>query len=246
MRNLFSGTDDGDPLEEIEILTDEYDVSHVYADDLYSLAYGNGYVQARDRLFQMEVFRLIGKDESASVLGSGQLASDIQVTRDLYTDEERQRMWEMASTTKEADTSNYLGISATGGETIPRINRGSWNHLVAFRDEPKRDVAEGVLPPSNTGHLTADEFANYLATGEQPDRLTDQLELYVNFEFKHLPLFREEVEAATERSETLVAGPSPRRTPEVSLDERFDASDLPLPDAVSDEAAEPSDITGRR
>ena len=65
--------DDGatDTLEEIEILRDEFNVSHVYADDLYSLAYGNGYVQARDRLFQLEVFRLIAKGESASMLGSG-------------------------------------------------------------------------------------------------------------------------------------------------------------------------------
>ena len=88
-----------DTLQEIEILRDEYNVSHVYADDLYSLAYGNGYVQARDRLFQLEVFRLIAKGESASMLGSGQLASDIMVTRDLYTEEERERMWETASPT---------------------------------------------------------------------------------------------------------------------------------------------------
>ncbi|QLD87905.1 penicillin acylase family protein [Natronomonas salina] len=90
-------------LEEIEILTDEYGVSHVYADDVYSLSYGNGYVQARDRLFQMDALRLVGRGESARWLGPAQLPSDIEVRRDLYSREEINRQWEDASeTTKEA------------------------------------------------------------------------------------------------------------------------------------------------
>jgi acyl-homoserine lactone acylase PvdQ len=97
-----------DPLDEIEIQTDDFNVSHVYAADLYSLAYGNGYVQARNRLFQMEVFRLIGKGESASVLGEGQLASDIQITRDLYTQEERERMWETESSTTREGVKGFV------------------------------------------------------------------------------------------------------------------------------------------
>ncbi len=90
-------------LGEIEILTDEYGVSHVYADDVYSLAYGNGYVQARDRLFQMDALRLVGRGESARWLGPAQLASDIEVRRDLYSRERINRQWEAASeTTREA------------------------------------------------------------------------------------------------------------------------------------------------
>ena len=133
-----------------------------------------------------------------------------------------------ADWTAEADTSSYLGISAAGGETIPRLERGSWNHLVAFREAPREDVAEGVLPPSNSGHLGADEFATYLATGERPDRHTDQLDCYVDFEFKHLPLFREAVEDVAVESETLVAGPpTPGQLTTVPTDDRFDADDLP-------------------
>lgn len=90
---------DDDPLDGIEILTDEYGVSHVYADDLYDLCYGNGYVQARDRLFQMDAIRLVGRGESAEWLGPAQLPSDIQVKRDLYTEEEIDRQWESASPT---------------------------------------------------------------------------------------------------------------------------------------------------
>lgn len=83
-------------LEEIEILRDEYGESHVYADSLYGLGYGNGYVQAGDRLFQMDLVRHIGYGNSASVLGPAQLSSDIQVKRDLYSREEIHREWENA------------------------------------------------------------------------------------------------------------------------------------------------------
>jgi acyl-homoserine lactone acylase PvdQ len=85
--------------EEVEILTDEYNESHVYADSLYGLSYGNGYVQARDRLFIMDIVRHIGYGNSAKVLGPAQLPSDIQVKRDLYSEEQIEAQWENASET---------------------------------------------------------------------------------------------------------------------------------------------------
>jgi penicillin amidase len=97
----LQGQEDG-PLEEVEILTDEYGVSHVYADDVYSLAYGNGYVQARDRLFQMDALRLVGRGESAEWLGPAQLPSDIEVRRDLYSRDRINQQWEDASETTRA------------------------------------------------------------------------------------------------------------------------------------------------
>ncbi len=78
------------------IKTDEYGVSHIYADDLETLSYANGYVQARDRLFQMDALRHIGYGDSASILGEEQLHSDVQVTRDLYTREEIRAQYEAA------------------------------------------------------------------------------------------------------------------------------------------------------
>lgn len=103
-----AGTASADPLDEIEILTTEYGESHVYVPDdadnaLYLLSYGNGYVQARDRLFQMDVIRHVGYGNSAAVIGPAQLPSDIAVRRDLYSPEEISRQWAEASdTTREA------------------------------------------------------------------------------------------------------------------------------------------------
>ncbi|HUR25097.1 MAG TPA: penicillin acylase family protein [Candidatus Thermoplasmatota archaeon] len=67
------------------IRTDGYGVPHIYADDEYTLFYANGYVQARDRLFQLDVLRHVGYGDSAVIAGAGQLASDMAVRRDLYS-----------------------------------------------------------------------------------------------------------------------------------------------------------------
>lgn len=101
-----SGTAAG-PLNEIEIITDEYGESHIYADDVYHLGYGNGYVQARDRLFLMDVIRHIGYGDSASVLGPAQIPSDIQVKRDLYSEAEIEQQWENAPEPVRQATQGY-------------------------------------------------------------------------------------------------------------------------------------------
>lgn len=86
-----------DPLNSVEIQTDEYNVSHLYSDDLYDLVFANGYVQARDRLFEMDALRHVGYGNSAEVIGEAQLQSDIEVRRDLYNKEEIERQYENAS-----------------------------------------------------------------------------------------------------------------------------------------------------
>jgi penicillin G amidase len=70
--------------------TDAYGVTHIYTDDAYALFFANGFVQARDRLFQIDVLRHVGYGDSASVIGPAQLGSDAQVRRDLYTRDEMQ------------------------------------------------------------------------------------------------------------------------------------------------------------
>lgn len=78
------------------IKTDGFGVSHIYADDPYSLWFANGYVQARDRLFQMDILRQVGYGESARHLGDGQLGLDFEIHRELYTREELQAQLDAA------------------------------------------------------------------------------------------------------------------------------------------------------
>lgn len=57
---------------------------------------GKGNVQARDRLFQMDILRHFARRDRASVLGPSQLPSDVQVIRDLYSTQELERQYENA------------------------------------------------------------------------------------------------------------------------------------------------------
>ena len=83
-----------DAPQSVTITRDPYGVPHIYADTLYALFWGNGYAQAQDRLFQMDVLRHVGKGESARFLGPSQLEMDLATRRELYTDAERTARWE--------------------------------------------------------------------------------------------------------------------------------------------------------
>jgi len=85
------------PEEGVELLTDEYNVTHVYGEDLYSLGYGQGYAQARDRLFQIHLLRTVGRGTSSTVIGPSQVGSDTSVKQGLYNDEELAKQWETAA-----------------------------------------------------------------------------------------------------------------------------------------------------
>ncbi|MFC5969811.1 penicillin acylase family protein [Halomarina salina] len=118
---------------DVELLTDEYGVSHVYADSRYALGYGQGYAQARDRLFQMDVLRHVGYGDSAGVLGPSQVASDRQVRRDLYTREELERQYERST----PEAKELLEGFAAG------VNR---RRAQAMRDLPAEFLTLGHLP----------------------------------------------------------------------------------------------------
>lgn len=60
----------------IEIVTDKWGVPHVYAADFASLAFGLGYTQARDRLWQMDFNRRAAKGRLSEVFGEPTLQLD--------------------------------------------------------------------------------------------------------------------------------------------------------------------------
>lgn len=119
----------------VEILADEYGVSHVYAEDRQSLAFGQGYVQARDRLFQLDILRHVGYGDSASVAGPDQLPSDVQVRRDLYSRSTLEQLYERLP----AKARRSLEGFAEG------VNR-AMVEMVRERDIPGEFVALGHLP----------------------------------------------------------------------------------------------------
>jgi penicillin G amidase len=62
--------------ERVEILRDPWGVPHIYAGNLDDLFFAQGFVQAQDRLWQMEMYRRAGEGRLAEILGSEALAHD--------------------------------------------------------------------------------------------------------------------------------------------------------------------------
>jgi penicillin amidase len=60
----------------VEILRDRWGVPHIYAENQDDLFYGQGYVTAVDRLFQIDLWRRIGTGKLAEVLGPTAIPRD--------------------------------------------------------------------------------------------------------------------------------------------------------------------------
>lgn len=109
--------------------------------------------------------------------------------------------------------SRFFPIGGGLPDEIDMTNRGSWNQLVAVGEG--LDAARSVLPPGNSGHLSGPDLARTQGSGDEPARLTDQLELYRNFAYKPFPVTRDEVADVATTSRTLRV----TRTPPGSVDE---------------------------
>lgn len=64
------------PLDDIELVTDKLGVTHVYAKSDRDALFGAGYAQARDRLFQMEIYRRRAQGRLAEAFGDVGLKDD--------------------------------------------------------------------------------------------------------------------------------------------------------------------------
>ncbi len=74
---------------EIRIIRDQFGVPHVFAGNEADASYGVGYALAQDRLWQMHVFRHIGKGRLSEIVGPDGVEIDRAVRFYTYTEEER-------------------------------------------------------------------------------------------------------------------------------------------------------------
>ena len=69
---------------EVEVLRDRWGVPHIYAKNTDDLFFAQGYVQAQDRLWQMEMWRRIGDGTLAEILGPSAVPRDRQARHLMY------------------------------------------------------------------------------------------------------------------------------------------------------------------
>ncbi|MDD5398565.1 MAG: penicillin acylase family protein, partial [Dehalococcoidia bacterium] len=60
----------------VEVRTDEYGIPHIFAQNEADLFFAQGYITARERMFQMDMTRLAGRGELSTVLGDMMLDTD--------------------------------------------------------------------------------------------------------------------------------------------------------------------------
>jgi len=65
----------------VEVLRDRWGVPHIYAQSLWDLFYALGYVQAQDRLWQMDFYRRMATGSMAEIVGEAALPIDRLVRR---------------------------------------------------------------------------------------------------------------------------------------------------------------------
>jgi len=63
----------------IEIIRDNNGIAYVFAENKADVLRGQGFVNAQDRLFQIEFYRALIRGEAASLVGNSMLASDVQM-----------------------------------------------------------------------------------------------------------------------------------------------------------------------
>src|SRR2546428_9843798 len=91
---------DASPPDAVTILRDAYGVPHIFTSGRRARqrgAFGNGYAQAEDRLFEMDILRRAATGRLAELLGPDFLLMDEVVRRDGFTVEERARLVERLS-----------------------------------------------------------------------------------------------------------------------------------------------------
>ncbi len=60
----------------VEVRTDGYGVAHLFAENEHDLFFAQGYVTARERMFQMDMTRLAGRGELSTLFGEATLDTD--------------------------------------------------------------------------------------------------------------------------------------------------------------------------
>src|SRR4029453_3165546 len=62
--------------EPVEVLRDAWGIPHIYAQNQHDLFFAQGFVAAQDRLFQLDLWRRIGRGDTAEIFGEEAIEAD--------------------------------------------------------------------------------------------------------------------------------------------------------------------------
>ncbi len=128
----YSGTEKLDGLTaQVEVRTDEHGIPHIFAQNEEDLFFAQGYITARERMFQMDITRLAGRGELSTLLGEATVNTDKYFkTLGLYR-------------TAEAE---YANLSSEDKSAIDAYTRGVNAYINKVKYLPCEYVILGVKP----------------------------------------------------------------------------------------------------
>ena len=108
-------------LDSGQVVRDEHDIPHIFANNEHDLFFLQGWVTAEDRLFQMDVSRHQASGRLAELLGADSLADDVQLRQ--------------------------VGMRRAAEVTLPILSQPVKDALQAYADGVNAWVATHPLPP---------------------------------------------------------------------------------------------------
>lgn len=107
---------------QVEVIRDPMGIPHIYASNVDDLFFAQGYVQAQDRLWQMELYRSIGQGRTAELSGPSGVEDD-RFLRTIGLGQAAQADWEATSGPGRAVLEAYAaGVNAyiqSHGDNLP-------------------------------------------------------------------------------------------------------------------------------
>ncbi|GAB2781460.1 penicillin acylase family protein [Rhabdobacter roseus] len=100
----------------VEVIRDQWGISHIYAQNEHDLFFAQGYVAATDRLFQLELWRRQATGTVAELLGPGELKRDLGTRLFMFRENREQEMAHYHPRGKSIITAYVAGINARVAE----------------------------------------------------------------------------------------------------------------------------------
>jgi len=136
----------------VEILRDRWGVPHIYAANTHDLFFAQGYITAKDRLFQIDLWRRVGTGKLSEVLGERMLDRD-RLARSVNFHGDWSKEWAAYSPdTHEIVTAFTQGINAyiasLGGKRTPEFAKAGYDPGTWMPEDCLSRVA-GLLMTAN-------------------------------------------------------------------------------------------------
>jgi penicillin G amidase len=108
-------------LDSVQVVRDEHDIPHIFANNEHDLFFMQGWITAEDRLFQMDVARHTASGRAAELLGADSLADDVQLRQ--------------------------VGLRRGAEASLPILSQPLKDALQAYADGVNAWIATHPLPP---------------------------------------------------------------------------------------------------